>query len=29
MENEYYLVAVKPTEPLASVDGAEGTPELK
>ena len=29
VENENYLVAVKPTEPLAGVDGAEGTPKLK
>ena len=29
VENENYLVAVKPTKPLAGVDGAEGTPKLK
>jgi hypothetical protein len=29
VENEDYLVTVKPTEPLAGVNGAEGTPKLK
>ena len=29
VENENYLVTVKPTKPLAGVNGAEGAPKLK